>query len=908
MSPRAGPSRGGTAVVFGVSQLVYDDAAVAGSLTCVFSLQSGAAPPRDIRSGAARGPSVQTIVCVSPNVSELDALEPSPVSVQPAIFATIRVELHQGDSDPGPVIVSDIPTELELRFNFYPTPRVVDFEPKFQYASGTVMTVRGTGFAPTVDAAGNNAGLIPSIVISRIDQSRTGANAPNSNRALHTTQVPSRVVVGVFPGKLSENGTAVIANTSYVRPGFTYDIGVTLNSGSALEDVRDVAFISEAQLAAQPAGAANANTTAEDGQGGAAGDSGSSGGSQLVGFVGFSVRVCDAGTYSVTDTSPCIPCAPGTFQSATGRSSCEECPRTSYSDVSGAINCTVCPTGTETLRSAASLEACTCRPGFYFGTDGVTRNNGSECRPCKVGGECAGGTAAPVPLPGFWSADAEGIFLPCDAGRDACPGGFYGLCGTGYTGNRCGDCDIDYFAFKGECQQCPSDKSARIIIFLVIVVVLTLGAMFFVFDTKRKQALRTFSLAANFAQVLGIVLSMELRWPAQVKRTVAWITLPFNLELDILATDCAFRAGFDGQWALALALPFIFALFLALFWSVLRFRIWYRGAPERRHTRKLTESMGATRGGWAVSPVHLRDPVADAARTAEVVSLKNATINTFCLLVAVIYVVIASSSLKLFDCSRKGDEGAAFLDAVPSQVCYDAWWWSRFPVAVFFTIVYAAGTPLLIWRLMRHGHTTMSRASFLERYGSIAGKYKSHLASWEALVMLRKLTVVLGKVMFTSIPILQAQIALSAIVVSLVLHVHFHPMAHARDNTLETVLLGCSTAVLLAGILLAGADFDPSGARHAVVVAVTIAVIVGACLALVVAAAVELWGTAAARGRDNRSSRAAARLSAAGVLQPAAANALASGIGGQAAAQLLDEWARFWGFVRGFFFVLFFFL
>jgi cysteine-rich repeat protein len=870
MAPLAGPVGGGTRVEFriaGVASLV--------GVACRFRFSPTVST---VQPGIDTG-TATLLACASPRVpvdAASSSSSSSPTEFSGVGFTTAAVEVIL------PTTSEVIPAETTHVFTFYAVPLVSAIAPSLLHTSGGTITVYGFGFDGHGDTAAANGTVSPSagstdsvkpVVLLR----ETASGGPGSLLS-HLSFSSSPSLSFSLPSPPQR-----LRSLSRDRPGIEHQhrrIQPRQSTGT-LSRVSNTTMRSTTQLVAVlpffPPGTRYVAVSLNDG-------------ADVHGEAPIVFEVCPPGSASPNVQTPCSVCPPGAYQARSGATECERCPIEQFAPLAGSSACTVCPAGTDTRASLAapdSIGHCKCAPGFFH-PQGA---NGTACLPCKDGGRCDGGAAPPVPRPGYWSLSAFELFMPCDV-ASACPGLGYGKCAEGYLGIRCGDCQDGFYSLNGRCVSCPANRNERFYIFGAMLVILTALAVILVRGGKRKQLLTTFTLASNFFQVLGIVMSMELNWPARVSSTVALLTMPFNLNADLLATECTVKVGFDGKWAVTLALPVVFALLLGIMYLLGRLRIWmrFRGhrdatidaheielinaatqqrqgsrVPGRKSVRPVvgthsasgaisprggigvafnadnTDTPAPVSGGAAMDAARDRVEAATVGPRVKVQRLQHSIVNAFWLLISVMYLVIASSSLRLFDCSQKGEGGISFLDSEPSRQCYDAWWWRRFPPACAAVLVYVVGIPLGALVLVRRARNSLSDDHFVRRYGSIAGKYKSNHPAWEVLVMARKLCVVLSKTMFTSIPLLQALAALTAIVVSLALHIQFHPLVEPRANVLETTLLACSTAVLLAGILLSGSGFDPDGYRHRVVVVAVIAIIAAACAVILYSVVFEIW-------------------------------------------------------------------
>lgn len=77
---------------------------------------------------------------------------------------------------------------------------------------------------------------------------------------------------------------------------------------------------------------------------------------------------CLPGSYAVQPRGPCAFCEPGFFSTAVSVAVCESC-----------------PPATTCRSNSSSIDACTCREGFF------ARGPGVECEACPAGAVCDGG-------------------------------------------------------------------------------------------------------------------------------------------------------------------------------------------------------------------------------------------------------------------------------------------------------------------------------------------------------------------------------------------------------------------------------------------------------------------------------------------------------------------------------------
>eukprot|EP00161_Ancyromonas_sigmoides_P005253 TRINITY_DN155_c0_g1_i11.p1 TRINITY_DN155_c0_g1~~TRINITY_DN155_c0_g1_i11.p1 ORF type:complete len:1977 (-),score=42.19 TRINITY_DN155_c0_g1_i11:409-6339(-) len=542
--------------------------------------------------------------------------------------------------------------------------------------------------------------------------------------------------------------------------------------------------------------------------------------------VQFEFTSCAAGTYGESFDVPCAPCGLG-FARSDLQAKCEPCPRGSYTDTAGSERCTVCPTNTESVPAATHVLNCTCVPTTYH----PLGRAGEVCSACKDGGVCVGGDRPPVPMEGFWAARAHDPFVPCDV-VEACPGGALNLCETGYIGPRCGLCADRYFERDGLCRRCPENAQVQFA-FFVLFGLLVCVVVLIVARKQRGQFINAIAIMASFFQVLSIVLSMELRWPSSVRDTVSWLTVPFTFNIDFLASECSLPIAFTAKWIMTLALPLFFALMFGVIYGVIHLHALVMGRGRASNSPASTPVPSSPRGSLRLATARrsMRDTLMRGATGDTLSSIRNSICNAFVLIVSLLYLVLSEAALSFFDCTKQPDNTWT-LDSAPANICFSEWWYARLPVSLAALAVYVVGIPLGVVLLLHRNKTRLYDPVFASRFGVLYQRYHATHAYWEAMVMMRKVALVLGKTLFTQYVTAQATFALAVFVAGLQLQQHAKPMLIARYNTLEQVLLVSSTVVLLSGLMFISAEFSNNTAGVVGVTVVVLACIGGACLVI----------------------------------------------------------------------------
>jgi hypothetical protein len=498
--------------------------------------------------------------------------------------------------------------------------------------------------------------------------------------------------------------------------------------------------------------------------------------------ISFEYTRCAPGFVSEALSIPCYACPPGTFSSAIGSKKCSKCERNSFSPDLASTFCTLCPNNTSIEPEPRdSLAKCTCLPGF-FQPDNIT---GVICSSCPRGGDCPGELAYPVASVGFW-ADEKGSdlsFLKCD-NREACPGGRGSVCAPNFEGRLCAECSEGYYAIKGQCDKCPPRGPWRMGLFILFCPILSTSLIKMVGKHSTTSG-GVVGIATFFFQVLGMIRRLDLNLPFSFLFTVDVVTMPFTLDLDLIASECAYRSSYMTKWGLMWFLPFIF---LGLFFVQYLLYALHVTLFNRRARLEVDIREG---DGYDVLFV------ADAPTSEK--DVRNRVINAFLMFLSLIYVLPVTKSLEIFDCSVRED-GKISLDARPSLICFEAWWYKLAPVGGAGVIFYGILLPTALCVLIRRGRRRLTDPDFISRYGSIYVDYRTKVSFWEAVLMSQKLLMLVPIMFFTSFPEFQTATFLLILFMGLILQLVFRPYFLERYNRLQVVLRWCSSLILVLGI------------------------------------------------------------------------------------------------------------
>eukprot|EP00163_Fabomonas_tropica_P026281 TRINITY_DN4759_c0_g1_i1.p1 TRINITY_DN4759_c0_g1~~TRINITY_DN4759_c0_g1_i1.p1 ORF type:complete len:2765 (+),score=608.45 TRINITY_DN4759_c0_g1_i1:633-8927(+) len=221
------------------------------------------------------------------------------------------------------------------------------------------------------------------------------------------------------------------------------------------------------------------------------------------------------------------------------------------------------------------------------------------------------------------------------------------------------------------------------------------------------------------------------------------------------------------------------------------------------------------------------DPIALSATETEeeaerriednaLLSFKNRLINAYLLLLSLVYLVMVSTALELFDCTVRKD-GVATLDVFPALECYQTWWWIFMPIGIISVLIYGVCLPSFYAFLVVHNRHRLATPIFIERYGSIYSEYKLTWAYWESITMAHKLMMALPLLYLTVYPDFQIVSFLCVLFLGLTINIMVRPFYVERYNNLQNALRWCSCLMLLCGMIFRSGDFPHWSVEYVVI-------------------------------------------------------------------------------------------
>lgn len=481
---------------------------------------------------------------------------------------------------------------------------------------------------------------------------------------------------------------------------------------------------------------------------------------------------------------PCI-CPPGTYDTG---ASCEFCPAGTFQDTYGTQSrCISCGdnqnTGIINNVGFTTATACVCVPDYFLNPDFISDENSNErkCLECVDGMICPGDNIVKIEK-GYWRANENTqAVLECPGREDTCAGTqpfTTSLCVNGTTGPLCSVCTDGYAKIGDICVECPSDGvnilllMLLMILFIVILVVFVKLSYALANENKINEDNNSnnsssgdlgsiIKVTMNFFQVLYYIGRLSANWSPIVKYLFEVLGAS-TVSTNFISIQCAAKWSFYDQLVFTYFSPIIFTFFIAI---VYIFRHLYYKLERKQSFDDFQ--------------------------------------FTVMLLLYLMHPNIMLEVISSLKCEKIAGTGTSYLSADMSVDCNNQSYVFFALFSSIYLIFYIFGLMALVcWRLY-HNATTNGKLfnsdhSSFRKYSFFVKGFKDEVYYWEAIVMLRKLLIVIIATTIIS-PLLQLVWSSVTIVISLFQQILKSPFSIDFVNSLEKTSLIVLIIVILIG-------------------------------------------------------------------------------------------------------------
>jgi hypothetical protein len=402
-------------------------------------------------------------------------------------------------------------------------------------------------------------------------------------------------------------------------------------------------------------------------------------------------------------------------------------------------------------------------------------NSSKPCAACPDGAICYGNYTM-VPKAGYWRADIySSVFFPC-LSPEACIGsGVYteislqGDCAEGYEGNLCDSCKNNHSKTgKNICAICPDFLSNAFITALIALFALCFLAV--VITISIKSANRPNSVLAiylkillNYAQMVIIAASMNLKWPSYVTSFLTAQLMVGNAAEQLFSMDCLIQKFyteklFYSKLIITSILPLATLILCVLSWLL-------------------------------ISLLH-KTPL-----------FKEKLINSLVMIIFLLHTTITKTEFSMFACQEL-KPGELWLLHDLQQHCWDhnhlRYIWS---VGLPSILLWVVALPLVCFGVIMRKRLVLSKLEMQMMFGFLYKGYVRKRFYWEFVILYRKILLVSALVFLASVSAaVQAQTVLAVLLISVIYQIHISPFAVSAMNTLEVKSIFVSLVTIYCGL------------------------------------------------------------------------------------------------------------
>ena len=508
-----------------------------------------------------------------------------------------------------------------------------------------------------------------------------------------------------------------------------------------------------------------------------------------------------------------------------------------------------------------------CDPGTYSLVPG-SENDGNDfrentkpdplasCKPCKEGASCED-RGLIIAKNGWWRPDTNDSFYKCKT-PTACLGAFNDKladdvlvnltghrtsdatikmnehsfnesCAPGYEGRLCHRCIAGWSRDGPDvCKVCIAHGASAKWLALGGVALVFLVFGLFIWNsmgTKLEDptsASITMKIAASHMQIIAIASGLPFKWPAATQTMFRAFDAISSVSEDVINLECVFADESDRSddnsvvyqtTILILCGPFLFLFVASVFWSLVHccdVRSFHK--RERKKARESQQDVTRATAASSATP-----PSWQKTRQQIIVSV--------IVVMVLIHPTLTRRSVQLLTCDRLGeDDPNLYLRRDLQIVCWQdshmAW---AMTVGLPFLILYAIGIPLAsLYVMFKRKHKLHTDKATVSKFGFLYLGYSVKTYYWEAIVMLRKVSMVMIDVVLGPSGVgVQALVSQLMMVLMFIATLQYQPFEAPHIGRLELFSLGTSFMTLWMGSFF----WASSNAPFAMVVSVLIVVI-----------------------------------------------------------------------------------
>ena len=510
---------------------------------------------------------------------------------------------------------------------------------------------------------------------------------------------------------------------------------------------------------------------------------------------------CNPGKFSKLGSIHCDDCNIGLYSNIPGAMKCEKCLEGTYTKETNTITCKSCPDDSSQTPNA---DKCVCDSNTYF--SGL-KDDEPICTQCTRNMICKVDTEIKdiITRRGYWRHNNSTLDIQkCRIGyaciENSITNSSDDLCNVGHMGPLCDVCMKGWAKNGGKCFNCDKSEKSRSIAFTLIVPLICILIVIFMIrtanpTTETKEPLSgVVKIFMNYAQVFSLASSFEINWP-QIIIDLFETTKEFSSpRVSFYSSDCTIGWSYYDKFLVYITLPIIFVAIT----SVVLVYITKKYAKnrediimKRKPLKEYHKSMADYRKRHPAPKVFYKSWFYTAT-----------VIGTF-----LAWPTVIKQTLTIINCVNIGD--SYYLSADLSVECYTTKHKTFLVIGYLSLLFYGLFVPIFGFSLVgRHRYNLFEQNNKYEGAMPLSFLflgYREKMWFYEAIVMLKKLGLILISVFLREIPRYQMICASLLIQFSFFLHIFLRPydditMYGILCNRLETLSLLALVVTLNSGL------------------------------------------------------------------------------------------------------------
>jgi hypothetical protein len=285
------------------------------------------------------------------------------------------------------------------------------------------------------------------------------------------------------------------------------------------------------------------------------------------------------------------------------------------------------------------------------------------------------------------------------------------------------------------------------------------------------------SITITWVQIIALFAEIPVSWPTSVYGMFQSFGFT-NFNLDLFAPECSVPLDYWTKWTFKLCLPLIVAAGL-----ILIFICQEAGARYFPNFQSLfTRQIGSFGLNGLNPPAQLEKPEysGDPYRYSRYVYGPV-------VILSILYSFLSSLAFQPLMCVYQSD-GTYTMALNSTERCFSANWLSRLPQTIFFILLYPLGIPTFLGIVFFKHLDKADTSKFRRYFGGITLSYRSHLFWWEAVDLIRRVSIImLLKLFFLfQMKFLQLFLAVAILFIYMVFYVFLQPFKRPEMNFLSS--------------------------------------------------------------------------------------------------------------------------